>query len=375
MPGLLPERVVFHQGLLGAPKIEGAVEDQVQLHQGAGCLLNGAHLLEIGESLLVMVDGFQMRVQAARLVAGQEQVFHGFLPDAGLAVVASQRRGNRGNIILAEHFKSFGNLPMKYGAFGRAQLAIQVLLNQCVHKPEAHQPLASGPGFSQFLHQAVALLQLARQHVQEGSHRRSLHSLQHLHRELLSFDTGGQKQILKRRIQSPKALSDDAFHLSGKVLPIQAGRGRPTSLLILENLAPLLQIAQQLDGKQRLALRPPVKLLAEGFIQPVWFGIQEGVDKVPAGGFSGLVQINRDFAKGRLKLIQELLQRVLLSRAAQSNLFQTVSACDQDAGILQAANQMEEQAPRSGDDAETAARGQAPAEELEDAAALRRAVA
>src|SRR3990170_3739003 len=97
-----------------------------------------------------------------------------------------------------------------------------------------------------------------------------------------------------------------------------------------------------------MAMSSPEEFLTKSNIQPVRLGIQKGVDEVPAGGLSDPVQIDRDFTIGGLQFIQQWLQRVALSIPAQGDLFHPVSACNQDAGILKTANQVEKQAPGAG---------------------------
>lgn len=138
--------------------------------------------------------------------------------------------------------------------------------------------------------------------------------------------------------------SDDGFHPRRQNVPVKLRAGHPTAVFIPDQIAALLQAAQQLGGEEGVAAGLAQQLAAELLVQPVGFAIQQGVDKRPS---RRPAQIDLIGTEDPLQFVDDADQRMRLPVVRLRHVPRPVRAQNQDARPVQLLPQMKEQIERT----------------------------
>jgi hypothetical protein len=234
--------------------------------------------------------------------------------------------------------------------FHPVQAVVQVPLEQDVPEAIQGQALVTYPPDPLGAHQAMLPVQLAAQALDHLLFVSPPHPGHHLGGESFSLHAGHDQGSLQPFWQPADTLCDHRLHPGWQPIPIQRRALNPPTPAVLYQISPLLHAPQQFEGKERMSSGLLVKGPAERLAQPVGFGVQEGVHKLPV---LSLAQIHLDVAKVALELVDDGLEgmsflsscdRRARRRAPLGYFSRAVGPHDQDSATLYPPPQVEEQA-------------------------------
>ena len=240
-----------------------------------------------------------------------------------------------GRDVLVQHFP-----------FAGAEAVVEVLAEHLVAKAKQRDAQRAEPLDARFADQPVLAVEFLREDPQQLPLVELLQSADHLHREHLAFDARHGEQFLHLLADARDAFLEHAFDARGQRVPVERWAGDPATLVVLHEIAPFMHVAQQLGREQRVSARSIVQLVTKLGVESIGFGVDQRVDEEP--GLAGHLVVQRDGHVSVLALDfgHDLGQRVSRFVACVRQFLAAIRADDEDAALLDAASQVEQQAGR-----------------------------
>jgi hypothetical protein len=228
------------------------------------------------------------------------------------------------------------------------QPVIEVPLVEIVHELIQREPLLTYPADVSGTHQPVLPVRLAAQSPDQQPFITLEHLGQHLGGKVATFHAGRRQCLLQLLIQPVDPLLNDTFDPRRQCSPFEVRSFYPSSAIVLDEVPPHLQGAQQLHGKQRMPTgklkEGPAKILA----QSIRLRVQEGIHKPLSFRLLRLGQVHRDVPIVAANLVDHPFEGMALARSSQGHLFRPVRADDEDPVGLDPPHQVKQQADRRG---------------------------
>ncbi len=299
------ERLV--EGTLGPVVVEGVLEGETKLHQRVGDGFAIAPVPEKLDGATIVLGRFLLGVQRVGAISGSNQVDHGMLDVARLAVMVGQRGQHRLDLVTMDLLDRGRNPPMQGTPLAVAERAVEVMLEHHVGELEVRRHVLADLSASRRAHQSMATGQSAEPAI-DVAH--APYRNEELRCEALTLDGGRLEQAAIIGVESHEPLLDHCTHATWHRLPVDGLALDPAPFVILNQLALLAHLAKEFHQEERVAAGAPEQLNPERLPQPVGLAIEQGITQ-PARPFHvELLQIEVDRPVQPLELEDGLSQRV-----------------------------------------------------------------